>query len=388
MKIIVTKRGEKKILSHNPNLQTEDLQDNTLQTTDWVEFFNTAGKYLAAGYLGRQNKGVGWIVTTQKTALDKAFFQRLFEQAVKKRRHFFLSEDTTAFRVFNGEGDGLGGLTVDYYDRFLVISWYNQTIYAHKALLLAALQEALPACLGIYEKYRFAELKAESSFVSGKRAPEPLLVKENGITYATYLDEGLMTGIFLDQKEIRGLLADKLALGKKVLNMFSYTGAFSVAAAMGGAIETTSVDLAKRSLAKTQEQFTVNGLSLEHNQIVVMDTFDYFRYAKRKGKKFDLIVLDPPSFARNKKKTFSVSKNYGELITDSLGILNPEGLIIASTNAANLSRERFKKIVEQAFKEAKVRYQLTAAYQLPEDFAANSHFDESDYLKVLIYKIN
>ncbi len=103
---------------------------------------------------------------------------------------------------------------------------------------------------GAYEKIRFTSELPESAWVYGKTAPEPLLVKENGVTYATYLNEGLMTGIFFDQKEVRGQLVDGLAAGKTVLNMFSYTGAFSVAAAVGGAAQTTSVDLAKRSIEK------------------------------------------------------------------------------------------------------------------------------------------
>jgi 23S rRNA (cytosine1962-C5)-methyltransferase len=107
-------------------------------------------------------------------------------------------------------------------------------------------------------------------------------VKENGVTYATYLNEGLMTGIFLDQKEVRGQLVDGLAAGKTVLNMFSYTGAFSVAAAVGGAAQTTSVDLAKRSLEKTREQFAVNGIDPDTQRIHVMDVFNYFNYASKK----------------------------------------------------------------------------------------------------------
>ena len=103
------------------------------------------------------------------------------------------------------------------------------------------------------------------------------------MTYATYMNEGLMTGIFLDQKEVRGTLASGLVAGKTLLNMFSYTGAFSVAAAFGGASQTTSVDLAKRSLDKTREQFTMNGIDPESQRIYVMDVFSYFNYAKKKN---------------------------------------------------------------------------------------------------------
>lgn len=210
---------------------------------------------------------------------------------------------------------------------------------------------------------------------------------ENGVTYATYMNEGLMTGIFLDQKEVRGTLASGLVAGKTLLNMFSYTGAFSVAAAFGGASQTTSVDLAKRSLDKTREQFTMNGIDPESQRIYVMDVFGYFNYAKKKELSYDVIVLDPPSFARNKKKTFSVAKNYGELVQESIDILNKEGLLIASTNAANVSREKFRKMVEQALKNKNVKFEVFQEEHLPADFKVASSFPEGDYLKVLFIQI-
>lgn len=195
---------------------------------------------------------------------------------------------------------------------YAVFSWYNETLYQKKAELLTAFRTVYPDIIGAYEKIRFSTKDLpESQFLYGEQAPEPLLVTENGVQFATYLNEGLMTGIFLDQKEVRGRLVDGFAVGKTVLNMFSYTGAFSVAAAMGGAVATTSVDLAKRSLPKTTEQFEVNHLNLAAQKIIVMDVFDYFKYASRKGLSYDMIILDPPSFARNKKKVFPLLKIMG-----------------------------------------------------------------------------
>src|SRR5699024_8823268 len=115
---------------------------------------------------------------------------------------------------------------------------------------------------------------------------------------------------------------------------------------MGGATETTSVDLAKRSRLKTEEQFSINGLSSDQQKIYVMDTFAYFNYAKKKNLTFDLVILDPPSFARNKKKVFSVAKDYGSLIENSVDILSEKGMILASTNAENLSVTKFRQTIE------------------------------------------
>lgn len=373
---------------HYPLIQEADLAA-PVTTTDWVNFVDSQGNFLGKGYLGKQNKGVGWVLSWQDVAFDQAFFAEKFTQAKAKRQRYYQEEGTTAFRIFNGEGDGIGGLIVDLYADFAVFSWYNETLYTHADLLIAAFKEVFPEIEGAYEKIRFeATGLAESRHLYGATAPEPLIVQENFVNYATYLNEGLMTGIFLDQKDVRGRLAEGLAAGGSLLNMFSYTGAFSVAAAMGGATSTTSVDLAKRSLEKTREQFTVNGLDLTAQKIHVMDVFGYFAYAKKKGLSFDTIVLDPPSFARNKKKVFTVAKNYGELVADSVAILNEGGLLIASTNAANLTADKFRKIIEDAFQSAGVRGKLLEEYHLPEDFAVDPHFPEGDYLKVFIYQVN
>ncbi|EKO5956153.1 class I SAM-dependent rRNA methyltransferase [Enterococcus faecalis] len=388
MKLQVTKKAEHKFKKGYPLIQKEDLQQVPAPLpTDWLTLIDSKGQRLAEGYLGEQNKGIGWLLSWHGP-INQSFFQQLFEISSEKRTSFEKDSLTTAYRLFNGEGDGIGGLIIDRYADYAVFSWYNETLYQKKAELLTAFRTVYPDIIGAYEKIRFSTKDLpESQFLYGEQAPEPLLVTENGVQFATYLNEGLMTGIFLDQKEVRGRLVDGFAVGKTVLNMFSYTGAFSVAAAMGGAVATTSVDLAKRSLPKTTEQFEVNHLNLAAQKIIVMDVFDYFKYASRKGLSYDMIILDPPSFARNKKKVFSVAKNYGELVKDSIDILTDKGTLIASTNAANLSLAKYQKMVITALQEKNVRYKITDTYQLPADFQVNPNFPEGDYLKVLFIEI-
>lgn len=388
MKLQVTKKAEHKFKKGYPLIQKEDLQQVPAPLpTDWLTLIDSKGQRLAEGYLGEQNKGIGWLLSWHGP-INQSFFQQLFEISREKRTSFEKDSLTTAYRLFNGEGDGIGGLIIDRYADYAVFSWYNETLYQKKAELLTAFRTVYPDIIGAYEKIRFSTKNLpESQFLYGEQAPEPLLVTENGVQFATYLNEGLMTGIFLDQKEVRGRLVDGFAVGKTVLNMFSYTGAFSVAAAMGGAVATTSVDLAKRSLPKTTEQFEVNHLNLAAQKIIVMDVFDYFKYASRKGLSYDMIILDPPSFARNKKKVFSVAKNYGELVKDSIDILTDKGTLIASTNAANLSLAKYQKMVITALQEKNVRYKITDTYQLPADFQVNPNFPEGDYLKVLFIEI-
>lgn len=388
MKLQVTKKAEHKFKKGYPLIQIEDLQQVPAPLpTDWLTLIDSKGQRLAEGYLGEQNKGIGWLLSWHGP-INQSFFQQLFEISREKRTSFEKDSLTTAYRLFNGEGDGIGGVIIDRYADYAVFSWYNETLYQKKAELLTAFRTVYPDIIGAYEKIRFSTKDLpESQFLYGEQAPEPLLVTENGVQFATYLNEGLMTGIFLDQKEVRGRLVDGFAVGKTVLNMFSYTGAFSVAAAMGGAVATTSVDLAKRSLPKTTEQFEVNHLNLAAQKIIVMDVFDYFKYASRKGLSYDMIILDPPSFARNKKKVFSVAKNYGELVKDSIDILTDKGTLIASTNAANLSLAKYQKMVITALQEKNVRYKITDTYQLPADFQVNPNFPEGNYLKVLFIEI-
>lgn len=388
MKLQVTKKAEHKFKKGYPLIQKEDLQQVPAPLpTDWLTLIDSKGQRLAEGYLGEQNKGIGWLLSWHGP-INQSFFQQLFEISREKRTSFEKDSLTTAYRLFNGEGDGIGGVIIDRYADYAVFSWYNEILYQKKAELLTAFRTVYPDIIGAYEKIRFSTKDLpESQFLYGEQAPEPLLVTENGVQFATYLNEGLMTGIFLDQKEVRGRLVDGFAVGKTVLNMFSYTGAFSVAAAMGGAVATTSVDLAKRSLPKTTEQFEVNHLNLAAQKIIVMDVFDYFKYASRKGLSYDMIILDPPSFARNKKKVFSVAKNYGELVKDSIDILTDKGTLIASTNAANLSLAKYQKMVITALQEKNVRYKITDTYQLPADFQVNPNFPEGNYLKVLFIEI-
>ncbi|MCZ8540819.1 class I SAM-dependent rRNA methyltransferase [Psychrobacillus psychrodurans] len=350
---------------------------------------NPSGKFIGKGYVGKQNKGIGWLLTkNENEKIDKSFFQKKIEMAIQLRNDFYTSTDTTAFRVFNGEGDGIGGLIIDYFDGFYLISWYSEGIYSFKDIILEAL-EASVSYRGVYEKKRFdtkGQYVEDDDFVKGERGEFPLIVKENGQKFAIYLNDGAMVGVFLDQRDVRKTIRDNYSKGKTVLNTFSYTGAFSVFAAAGGATKTTSVDLAKRSLSKTAEQFEVNGIDIEEQDIIVMDVFDYFKYAKRKELSFDMVILDPPSFARSKKYTFSSAKDYTKLLLDAINITEKNGVIVASTNNATFGMKKFKTFVEKAFKESNRNYTIEEEFSLPNDFKTSPLFKEGNYLKVLFIR--
>ena len=352
-----------------------------------VELSDETGKYLATAYFGREKRAIGWIISKNKgNVLDAGYFVSLFEKAKTLRVPFLKDETTTAFRLFNGEGDGLGGFTVDYYAGYAVFNWYNQGIYSYRSVILEVFLQIFPEIKGIYEKKRYRTTHEETDFVTGEQAPDPLLVLENGIRYAVHLDDGLMTGIFLDQRHVRRTLMEEYAAGHSVLNLFSYTGAFSVAASMGGAVKTVSVDVANRSRKKTEEQFDVNGLPTEDHEIRVMDVFQYIQYGLRHKLQFDVIVSDPPTFARTKKRTFSVEQDYGELIKQLIDLTSPDGVLVLSLNTWTISREEFLDIIRSAFADKQQAFEIEAEFGVPADFPVKEEYPEGNYLKVFFVR--
>ncbi|MGG4168214.1 class I SAM-dependent rRNA methyltransferase [Rossellomorea vietnamensis] len=364
----------------NVSTSMENVQDG-----DILKLVDTHDRFIAKGYFGLQNKGIGWLLSWKEhEEIDKEFIYKKIQAAINQRLHFYYSEDTTAFRVFNGEGDGFGGITIDYFDGYYLIQWYSKGAYSFYEEVMESLRE-LTEYKGIYQKKRFAQegkYVDEDDFVEGTRPSFPLLVKENGVQFAIYLNDGAMVGVFLDQREVRKRIRDAYSDGKRVLNTFSYTGAFSVYAALGGASLTTSVDLANRSLSKTIEQFSINGIDYEAQDIIVEDVFKYFKYAVKKQLSFDVVILDPPSFARSKKHTFSAAKDYKDLLKEAIAITEKNGTIVASTNCSTFNMKKFKGFIDTAFKETNGKYKILEEYTLPEDFKTLSQYKQSDYLKV------
>ncbi|MFP3378045.1 class I SAM-dependent rRNA methyltransferase [Bacillus sp. SIMBA_069] len=378
----------KEIKSGYPLILKDAIQNlNDVQEEGTIiKVVDEKNNFIGKGYYGKQNKGYGWILTRKESEqINQSFFESKIKSALHKRKQFYKSSDTTAFRVLNGEGDGLGGLIIDYYDGYYVVSWYSEGIYTFRDEIIAALQK-VANFKGIYEKKRF-DTKGKyiegDDFVVGERGEFPLIVKENGVNFAVYLNDGAMVGVFLNQRNVRKQIRDKYATGRTVLNMFSYTGAFSVFAALGGASKTTSVDLANRSLSKTIEQFSVNEIDYEAQDIIVEDVFLYFKYAAKKKMKFDMVVLDPPSFARSKKYTFSAAKDYKNLLKETIAITENNGIIVASTNCSAFDLKKFKGFIDTAFKEMNGKYKILEEHSLPEDFRTIDQFKEGDYLKVV-----
>ncbi len=374
-----------------PLIAKDAIENTNVLTSEDViiNLYDEKNNFMAKGYYGKQNKGYGWVLSYKENEkINQSFFARKIKAAINYRKDLYESTDTTAFRVFNGEGDGVGGLTIDYFTGYYLITWYSEGIYSFKEEIINALLEVVEV-KGIYQKKRFdvdGKYIEDQDYVMGEVPEWPLIVKESGQQFAIYLDDGAMVGIFLDQREVRKRIRDHYAKGKTVLNTFSYTGGFSVFAAAGGAAKTTSVDLANRSLSKTREQFSVNDIDYTTQDIIVEDVFKYFKYAVKKELKFDMVVLDPPSFARSKKFTFSASKDYTNLLKEAIAITEKDGVIVASTNCSAFNMKKFKTFIDTAFKQMEERYSILEEYSLPKDFKTINSFKEGDYLKVVFIK--
>lgn len=269
-----------------------------------------------------------------------------------------LFRSCTAFRLCQGLVDGLPGVVVDRYGDFVVLSLSSPSAVARREELAAELV-ALGA-RGVYLKLRErtdvrrVELAdaAPPAAVAGESAPEEVDVEEDGVRYRVRLADGLSTGLFVDQRDNRELLRGRAA-GARVLNLFSYTCSFSVAAALGGAREVVSVDLSAPALARGRAAFELNGLSLDPHRFVHEDVVAWLRGARRRRERFDWIVLDPPSFGtRGKRSTFDVASDYSAVAADCFALLAPNGKLLAVTNHRKTSRGRLRKTLHEAARSA------------------------------------
>lgn len=387
MKIATLNKGkETKYFNGYPLIEEEDIysQDH-LKEGDIFQIVTDKSQYVATAYVGRQHKGLGWVLTYDKAQeINTAFFVKLFNTALAERDYYFNIDGTNAFRLFNAEGDGVGGLTIDNYDGHLLIQWYSKGIYKFKYAILEAVRKVFDY-KSIYEKVRFKDSEYSGGFVEGDAPEFPIVIEENFTFYNVDLEDGLMTGIFQIKKKCARNY-DQYAKERHVLNLFSYTGAFSVIAA-SEASSTTSVDLANRSRSLTEENFGLNAIDPKSQYIYVMDTFDFYKYAARHGHSYDTIVIGIHLALRVTKRTFSVQKDYDKLINGALNILSSEGTLLLCTNASVYPLKQFKNTIKKTLEESGVDYELTEVMGLPKDFKTHPHYKPSKYLKAVFVNI-
>ena len=388
MRMTVKSATAKRLINGECLVEMDDIaSDIKLETIDegtCIDLYSSQQEFCGKMIVGRQNKGFGWKFTNNpdENWTSSLVYERVYE-AIEKRKQWFNQEETNAYRLFNGEGDGIGAVTIDYLNQFIQINWYSKGIYHYRDWFVSSLVEMIPEIKGIYETRRYIhENEAAIQLTYGSEAPQPLIIRENHVNYAVYLGAEWMNGIFMDQRDVRQFMQQQTQ-GMTVLNLFSYTGAFSVASAVGGASQTVSVDVANRSLERTEENFTLNQMDPSQHEIRVMDVFDYLNYALRHQLTFDCVVCDPPSFARTKKYIFSAERDYGELAQKLIQLTKVGGLLILSTNHSLYSRDKFMKDVVETMSTIS-EVQLIQSYYQPKDYPYSSD-TTSQYLKVFVF---
>lgn len=262
--------------------------------------------------------------------------RKLLEQAIA-RRGSLITRETDAVRLVDGAGDGLPGFQLETYAGRLLVSSDRGTI-PHE--LTEWLRDGGASC---HAKRLDQHHKESPALLCGPPVEEPFLIRENGLCYEISFHSGYSQGIFLDQRDNRARIRGMMRPGMRLLNTFAYTGAFSVAAAMGGA-ETTTLDLSQPYLDWAKRNFRHNGMDPADHHFCKGDTFHWLRRFAKQGRTFDAIVLDPPTFSRDENgKVFRVERDFGELAALAAAILSPGGFLLCCTNFHRISPRDFER---------------------------------------------
>jgi 23S rRNA (cytosine1962-C5)-methyltransferase len=356
-----------------------------------VELCDTQGRFLATALLEPEDRIVARVLDRKRIALDRSWLTGRLRSAIDLRRHHADLSDSTAYRIVNAEGDGLPGLTVDRYGDYLMLQIYSAAWRPHLNLVTQILQELLKP-LGIYEKSRpqkTRELEAVSDsknygkLLAGKAAPKRLEVKENGLTFLISLEQGLNTGLFLDQRRNRCDLMKRVK-GKRVLNLFSYTGAFSVAAAAAGAAQVTSVDASPGYTDWAKDNFNANNCNPKQHEFIVGDCLAVLNKLAQAGKSYDVILMDPPSFSTTAKSRFTTRGGTSDLVAAVIPLLNSNGLLIASSNHQKVDVAEYLKELRRGALQAGSDLRVISMFGQPEDFPYPVTFPEGRYLKYAV----
>lgn len=329
---------------------------------------------------------------------DEAALREALVTAREARFSLGRAADTTCFRLVNEGGDALPYLAVDVYDAFAVVQLYDdgEGLWEDRARVDRVLDAVKNLGFsGVYLKYRPRQANtlvdtrredlAPRAPVRGEPAPDELVVLEDGVPYGVSLGDGLSTGLFLDQRRNRRLLR-LTAGGARVLNLFAYTCGFSVAAAVGGARQTVSVDAAAVALTRGRANLERAGhADASAHLVLAEDAFAYLARAAKAGERFDVVVLDPPSYSTSKKRRFVAEQHYGELAAEALRVLGPGGRLLASTNHRGTSRAKLRRVL----------FAAAEAVALPvaqlKDLAPGSDFPsapgEEPYMKAMLLTV-
>lgn len=356
-----------------------------------VQLTDERGTPLATALLDPADRIVARVLSFRPMQLDRAWPQQRLQAAVNLRENHLDLTATNAYRLVNAEGDGLPGLTVDRYGEYLMVQLYCEGWRPHLKLVTSLLQGLLnPA--GIYEKARpqntrgleaVSDSKKYGRLLAGSPAPQRLTVQENGSNFLVSLEQGLNTGLFLDQRENRRDLMPRMA-GKRFLNLFAYTGAFSVAAAVAGASQVTSVDVSPGYTDWNRANFGANGLNCKQHRFLVGDCLAKLAELTADKEQFDVILMDPPSFSSTGKGRFTTRGGTSDLVAASLPLLVKGGLLICSSNHQKTDLGDYLKELRRGALQVKSELRVIRQIGQPADFPYPVSFPEGRYLKYVV----
>lgn len=350
-----------------------------------VSIYTSANEFIALGHFQIGSIAVR-VLSFQEEDVDKDFWKRKLSVAYDLRKRIGLADNpqNNTFRLVHGEGDNLPGLVIDIYDKTAVMQAHSAGMHVYRAELAEALSEVMGERIeNIYYKsettlpYK-ADLGPENGFLKGG-SPENIAM-ENGLKFHVDWLKGQKTGFFVDQRENRALL-EKYAKGRSVLNMFCYTGGFSFYAMRGGALLVHSVDSSAKAVDLTNKNVELNFPGDTRHTAYAEDAF---KYLDRMGDQYDLIILDPPAFAKHKDALRNALQGYRKLNAKAFEKIKPGGILFTFSCSQVVTKDNFRTAVFTAAamsgRSVRILHQLTQ----PADHPVNIYHPEGEYLKGLV----
>lgn len=392
IQLILKPGKEKPIKGRHPWIYSGaiDRIDDNYETGDLVKVYSAQNEFLGTGYLNPRSQIAVRMLSFEEAPINEKFFERRIEQALGLRSRF-IPPDTTAYRVIHSEGDFLPGLIVDRYADYLVVQFQTAGIEKWREVIVRILQDKVPS-KGIFEKddsevREWEGLEKRVGRLVGEEPPDYVEIQEYGHRFIVDIHAGQKTGFFLDQRENRKRVSEH-AKEKRVLNTFAYTGGFSVYAALAGASRVVSVETSERALNTCRTNFELNGLTEKAEkgdrpslELVKEDVFEYLR---KTTEEFDLVVVDPPAFAKSKDHVMQASRGYKDLNLWAIRRLAPGGLLYTSSCSSYVDPDLFQKIVFAAAKDARRDVQILVKTSHAPDHPINVFHPEGEYLKGLL----
>lgn len=353
---------------------------------DLVDVYTLDETYLATGHCQQGSIAVR-VLTFTGEEIDQAWWNGKIAAAYRMRCQLGIAADpqTDAYRLVHGEGDNLPGLVVDIYGRTAVIQAHSAGMYFSRERVVEALRTVLDGRLdAVYDKSgatlpRYAEIDAHDGYLWGKGAGEEV-VSENGLKFGVNWESGQKTGFFLDQRDNRALVRH-YAGGKRVLNTFCYTGGFSVYALAGGALQVDSVDSSEKAVEGCRRNVELNfGAEAPHRAFAV-NALDYLKDIEGK---YDLIILDPPAFAKHRNVLDNALRGYRRINAEAIRQIAPGGILFTFSCSQAVTREQFRASVFTAAAMAGRRVRILHQLTQPADHPVNIYHPEGEYLKGLV----